>query len=92
MPTLTVGQLLEALDEYDPATEVMIVHQPSWPLAEQLAGVVASDERAEHDEDLDGEDDDDRDAPCVWLVAAGHAWDRSPYGPRWAFAAVGAGQ
>ena len=72
MTTTTVGELLELLADHDPETPVMIAHQPSWPLAEVLAGVV-------HSADSDSDDDDpDTDDECVWLVAGGHQYGRRP--------------
>ena len=89
MTIVTVGDLIAALENYDPETPVMIGHQPSWPLAETVAGVVGPDDRetchlADHEEcDLeDGYHVDDEGPETVWLVAGGHAWDRSPYAPR----------
>jgi hypothetical protein len=80
--SLTVRELLELLADHDPDTPVMIAHQPSWPLAEVLAGVV-------HASDVEREADDDEPAgdECLWLVAGGHAWDRSPYAPSFVFGA-----
>jgi hypothetical protein len=80
MPTMKVGELLELLEQMNPETEVMIAHQPSWPLAEQVVAVIPSEEGPgpEVDEEVD-------ECPVVWLVADGHARDRSPYAPRWVF-------
>jgi hypothetical protein len=82
MTTTTVGELLELLADHDPEAPVMIAHQPGWPLAEVVAGVVHS-----ADSDHDG-DDLDTDTECVWLVAGGHEYGRSPYAPGWVFDAV----
>lgn len=79
MTVRTVQDLLDLLTGYDPETPVLIAHQPSWPLAETLAGVAHRD---------DVGDDEDRGDDVVWLVAGGHAWDRSPYAPSWAFDAA----
>jgi hypothetical protein len=43
----TVGDLMAALERYDPDTPVLVAHQPGWPLQEVVAGVV---------EHRDGED------------------------------------
>ncbi len=78
MATMTVSELVELLSEHDPDSPVMIAHQPAWPLAETMAGVI-------HGGDA-GDDDDDE--PIIWLVAGGPAWDRSPYAPSFVFAAA----
>ena len=88
--SLTVGELIELLEDHDPDAVVMLAHQPAWPLAEVLAGVVHS---ADMNDDLDADRDPDEDLPkgdgCLWLVAGGHAWDRSPYAPRSVFDVAG---
>ena len=103
MTTLTVGDMLDLLAHHDPRTPVLIAHQPSWPLAEVLAGVVDRECRVddreceEHDGFLVGHagcswtpnDEDDADGDAVWLVAGGHPYDRSPYAPRWVFDSAG---
>ena len=40
---MNVRELIELLDDYDPEAPVLIAHQPSWPLAEVVAGVVEDD-------------------------------------------------
>lgn len=71
----TVGDLREALEEYDDDAPVLIAHQPSWPLAEVVGGVNWI------------EDDDDEGT--LWIAAGGHPREpRSPYAPRDAFADV----
>lgn len=81
MTTHTVGELLDMLADLDPELPVLIAHQPGWPLAEVVAGVVHS-----ADSDLDDHDSDIDE--CVWLIAGGHQHSRSPYAPRWVFDAV----
>jgi hypothetical protein len=48
---MTVGDLIELLSEYDPDLEVRLIEQPSWPFEYSIAGVVSSDEIAEHDKE-----------------------------------------
>jgi hypothetical protein len=97
----TVGDLIALLDCYDPATPVMLAHQPAWPLAETIGAVVGPDDQACPDHFVGAEtlrcqtcgqgvspDDDEPGDGTVWLVAGGHAWDRSPYAPAWVFEAV----
>jgi hypothetical protein len=65
---ITVGELVELLEECsNPDAEVRLAHQPGWPLAFQLHGVVPDD------------DDGITDA-VVWLVAGDHP-DGTPYAP-----------
>ena len=96
----TVGDLIAALEEYDPSTPILIGHQPSWPLAEIVAGVAGAadldgmtpcpdcDEAAAVDEDgccvHCGTPRED-EPDTVWLVAGGHPYGRSPYAPGWIF-------
>jgi len=92
--TMTVGQLKQLLEDYDDDRPILAVHQPSWPLAENIVGLAVYENR--YDENGDNVDadpadvDGDEDATPVWLVVSGHQWDRSPYGPRWAFDSVDA--
>jgi len=101
---MTVADLISTLEDYDPSATVMIAHQPSWPLAEILGGVAGPQDNEqnqacpEHDGWLIGhpgcdyepnEDEDEAAAEnVVWLVAGGHAYDRSPYAPRWVFEGI----
>lgn len=77
---MKVAALMEALERLDPDAEVLIAHQPSWPLQERLADVVDSD-----DLDVRDEDDPDRGPAVVYLVAGGHPHNGSPYAPRAVF-------
>jgi hypothetical protein len=81
MTTTTVGELLELLADLDPELPVLIAHQPAWPLAEVVAGLV-------HSGDSDLDTFDSEIAECVWLVAGGPQHSRNPYAPRWVFDAV----
>lgn len=80
---MKVRELIEELEMLDGDREVMIVHQPSWPLAEYVGGVV---DLADEDEDEYGDrlQDSDRDREVVWIVAGGQHY-RQPYGPKEAF-------
>ncbi len=79
---MNVGMLREMLKGYDDETEVMIAHQPGWPLAEVVSHVIADSERDVHDEESDAEDTGEELDDCVWLVAGGHHHTRRPYAPR----------
>lgn len=79
---MNVGNLRDMLEGYDDDAEVLIATQPSWPLATQVARVIADSERDVHDEqsdEFDPETDEQRDR--VWLVA-GDATYPNPYAPR----------
>src|SRR5690606_5345971 len=66
---MTVGELMMRLEDYPEDAEVMIMHQPDWPLREVIRGLVSageiarerrSDEDAEFDAMLDDLDPDER--------------------------------
>ncbi len=59
----TVGELIAALDRYDPATAVRLATQPDYPLEHLLARVACTPGRA------DGDSPADADQPVVWLGA-----------------------
>lgn len=111
---MNVADLQRQIETYlecggDPDADVMIAHQPTWPLAETLAGVVDSTEIQREDTDEDecpscgrhvlapaGENcqeehtdpetyAQEQGPKTLWLVAGGHAYDRSPYAPREVF-------
>jgi hypothetical protein len=65
---LTVQELIELLEDCNLEAEVRLAHQPGWPLAFQLHGVVPD------------EDDDATTDAVVWLVAGDHP-DETPYAP-----------
>lgn len=73
---MNVRELRSYLKDFDNELEVMIAHQPGWPLAETLAAVVQLE-----DEDDDEDEASESDTEVVWLVAGGHDWSRSPYAP-----------
>lgn len=64
----TVGELIEALEAYDPDTSVRIAQQPSWPFEYTLGAVTCTPDDI-HPDDLDG--DTPPPDPVVWL-AEGH--------------------
>ena len=71
---ITVQELIELLEDCNPDAEIRLGHQPGWPLAFQLHGVVPDDEDAITD-------------AVVWLVAADHP-DETPYAPTGLWQAV----
>lgn len=40
---MTVEELIEMLEQFDPEAEVRIASQPSWPMEYELSGVDATD-------------------------------------------------
>jgi hypothetical protein len=44
---MTVQELIELLEGCNPEAEVQLAHQPAWPLASLLHGVVADDSEAD---------------------------------------------
>lgn len=50
---MTVGELIELLQQYDEDAEVKSMQQPSWPFEYSIAGVVSRDEFRGRDEDED---------------------------------------
>ncbi|OKJ95629.1 hypothetical protein [Amycolatopsis sp. CB00013] len=52
----TMGELIAALDHYDPATPVRLATQPTYPLEHLLGRVACTPDRA--------------DQPLVWLGAS----------------------
>lgn len=57
----TVGDLLDALSDYDPNTPVRWAHQPAWPMEYTLGHVVCTPDDAE------GTGTEPTQAPVVWL-------------------------
>jgi len=74
---MTVAELISLLEDQDPDAEVMLAHQPSWPLRE-----VVQDVRVATDDDVVGDDEDDEEDTTVYLVAGGHPYEGTPYAPR----------
>lgn len=80
---MKVAELIRYLEDQDSDAEVLIAHQPSWPLQETIQGVGTVYEAGCEDE----EDEDEGAKPneFVYIVAGGHPWDESPYAPRSVF-------
>jgi len=55
---MTVGELIEMLENHDPEAKVLLMTQENWPFENALVGVTSREEM--HD---DGEDEDDDAAP-----------------------------
>lgn len=75
-------------EEQAAAVRVVGAHQPNYPLAENISGLVLlpSDDDDEVDEGVYDEIDlsGDKDLIC-WLVLNGHPTDLSPYAPHSCF-------
>ena len=86
---MTVSELIEILEEFDPDAEVLLSVQPAWPFEHTLAGVcqrsdlVADDDGEAEDEDCPrGGGGEDLPANDVFLVegtqlryGSKRAWD-----------------
>ncbi len=94
--TVTVGQLREALEQYDDEIEIRIVHQESYPLQEVIGGLWEADptrceecgvSKLRHNDHNENACDEfsspaDGDERIVYLVANGHPSHGSPYGSK----------
>ena len=59
----TVGELIAALEDYDPTTPVRLATQPGWPLENLLERIACTPDDAEYRGPLR------TDPPVVWLGA-----------------------
>jgi hypothetical protein len=76
----TVGDLKEALEEFDDALPLRVAFQPSWPLAAEVANVRAINPA---DEDASGTVVGRPDRPVVWIAASSSIpYAEDPYAPR----------
>ena len=71
--TMTVGQLIEMLQDYDPAAEIRLATQPNYPLESSVRGVVSNDDMAATHGDADEN--------IVWITEG----SQIGYAPRAAF-------
>lgn len=62
----TVGELLAALNRYDPATPIRLAQQPGYPLEYTLGRVACTPEDAE------GDGTAPTDPPVVWIGDGEH--------------------
>lgn len=75
---MQVAELIEALEDFDPDTEVRLAIQPSYPFQHTIAEVVEVD-LSEGGEDED--DDDDGETGIVVYIAEGGQLYSAPYLP-----------
>ena len=75
---MKVRQLLDLLAEYSPEAEVRLLHQPRYPLASTLGGVVGESEVRDHEGGELGDDEPE----VVYLLEGqplgygrSHAWE-----------------
>lgn len=80
---MKVRELISMLEEMDENVEVLIAHQPGWPLQEIVQGVVSLAEMRE-EQDLE-DDEEEPEGDIVYLVAGGHPYGASPYAPKEVF-------
>jgi len=88
---MTVRELIELLEEYDGDYEVLLAHQPSWPLQFTVSHVISHEEILENNYDED-EDEESEPEDVVYIVEGGHPGGYgkngrpfSPYAPRGAW-------
>ena len=62
---MTVGELIELLEDFDPETEVRLGTQPNWPLQYHIAGVVHTSQLTA---DLAMHVAGDEDAKVAWIL------------------------
>lgn len=67
----TVGDLIAALDDYDPNTPIRLATQPCWPFEYTIGGVALTPDDAE------GDGTEPTGDPVVW-IGAGHQVDYLP--------------
>jgi hypothetical protein len=81
---MTVGDILNALEDYHEDTEVRIMSQESWPFENGIRGVCCREELVSEYEDEERNDPQDKDKPIdtVFIVEGGQicygsrsAWD-----------------
>ena len=87
---MIVSQLVELLQDADPEAEVLLAHQPAWPLQHEVLGVF---DASDHSQPCD--DHDTVDCPedgCepepnenVYVVAAEGHPESGPYAPKGAW-------
>jgi len=87
---MLVQELRELLEELNDEWEVRLAHQPTWPLAHHIKGVVKFPDEEEYDEDeLSVEEleeiengEVDIETPIVWIVACQGNCSDHPYAPK----------
>jgi len=48
---MTVGELIEALEDFDPESRVLLMTQQNWPFENSIYGITSRDEIARDPED-----------------------------------------
>jgi hypothetical protein len=87
--SMTVQQLRDLLGNCDPEAEVLLAHQPSWPLQFTVKGIYAPDRFDPDDPYNEGIEppEDERDyGNVVYIVEGSHP--AHPYAPREAWDAA----
>lgn len=68
---MTVGELIEILEDLDPEAQVHIMSQQSWPFENTLAGVAVREEFERDDEDGEVSSRADGTAPSDVFLCEG---------------------
>ena len=77
-----IDELCELAEAYGNEQEVKVAHQPHWPLAHYLKGVVASRDLVNYDDDDYPTSDDTEMEETLWLVAEEGNCTPCPYAPK----------
>ena len=54
--SITVGELIDLLEQYDRDAQVLLMTQKSWPFENAIEGVISREEVMERNREEDGED------------------------------------
>ena len=54
--SMTVGELIELLEQYDRDANVLIMEQPNWPFEYAIEGVISREEVMDMSREEDGDD------------------------------------
>jgi hypothetical protein len=88
---MNIRELIELLEDVDPDAEVLLAHQPSWPLQFTVAGIYDAANADQPCDEHDNYDCEECETPtpntAVYIVEGDHP-DSTPYAPRDASANV----
>jgi hypothetical protein len=83
---MIVSELIELLQDADPEAEVLVAHQPGWPLQHTVHGVYDAADHEQACDEHDAYECDECDSPPVndhvYLVASDSHPEAGPYAPR----------
>lgn len=97
---MTVGALISVLEQFEDDLPIIAVHQPGYPLLEEIKGIADSEQlnncedECGHIMDVHGDEGctmcecgyiGEKTERILYLVIDGSPYDINPYGPRTAF-------